>query len=138
MANITKEQLDKLWNAIEYTKGTIGHLPRVSNEDKNWVLIHRGRAHQAMSFLTEAKEIVEGLRREEDKPIAESSDERTALLDRYVNFIMDSMSRKLMEQELYDCIVKQYESMSKGDIEDEIREAYGEEWFEEYGTHSKL
>jgi hypothetical protein len=135
---ITREQLERLWNAIEYTKGTIGHLPRVSSEDKDWVLIHRGRAHQAMSFLIEANEIIESLRREGSEAIVESSDERTALLDRYVNFIMDSMPRNPMEQELYDCIIKKFDDMSKEDIEDEIRESYGEEWFEEYGTHSEL
>lgn len=134
MANITKEQLDSLWNAIEYTKGTIGYLPQVSNEDKNWVLIHKGRAHQAMSFLERAKDIVEGLRREGREAIVENSDERKALLDQYVNFIIDSMPRKLMEQELYDCIVKQYESLRKEEIEDEIREAYGEEWLSEYSA----
>jgi len=54
------------------------------------------------------------------------------LIDIYVNSIIDSMSHKLIEEELYEYIVKDYNKKSKKDIISEIRELYGDEWFEEY------
>ena len=42
------------------------------------------------------------------------------------------MSHKLIEEELYEYIVKDYNKKSKKDIISEIRELYGDEWFEEY------
>jgi hypothetical protein len=61
---ITKEQLNELWNAIEYTRGTISYLPQQSTEKPDWVLIHKGRAHQSMAFLTQAKDLVNQLKAE--------------------------------------------------------------------------
>ncbi len=61
---ITKEQLERLWNAIEYTRGTISHLPQQSTEKPDWVLIHKGREHQSMAFLTQAKDLVNQLKAE--------------------------------------------------------------------------
>jgi hypothetical protein len=63
---ITQTQLDRLCNAIAYTKGTIGHLPKQSEEDPDWVLIHKGRAHQSMAFLDQAFDIVKQLKKELD------------------------------------------------------------------------
>jgi hypothetical protein len=60
---ITKEQLEQLWNAIEYTRGTISRLPQQSAEKPDWVLIHKGRAHQSMAFLGQAIELVNQLKR---------------------------------------------------------------------------
>lgn len=61
---ITKEQLNELWNAIEYTRGTISYLPQQSTEKPDWVLIHKGRAHQSREFLNQAKELVNQLKAE--------------------------------------------------------------------------
>jgi hypothetical protein len=61
---ITKEQLEQLWNAIEYTRGTISRLPQQSAEKPDWVLIHKGRAHQSMAFLGQAIELVNQLKKE--------------------------------------------------------------------------
>ena len=58
---MTKEQLDQLWNAIEYTRGTIGNG---CVEKPEWVLIHKGRAHQSRAFLDQAKDIVNQLKAE--------------------------------------------------------------------------
>lgn len=54
------------------------------------------------------------------------------LVDTYVNFIIDSMSHKLIEETLYDYILKEYTKKSKKEIILEIRGLYGDEWFEEY------
>lgn len=61
---MTKEQLDKLWNAIEYTRGTIPTFPEKSNEKPGWVYVHGGRAHQSRVFLDEAINIINQLKRE--------------------------------------------------------------------------
>lgn len=62
---ITKEQLDELWNAIEYTRGTIGTGCVIESTEKpDWVLIHKGRAHQSREFLNRAKDLVNKLKGE--------------------------------------------------------------------------
>ena len=55
----------------------------------------------------------------------------TKLLDDYVNFIIDSMSQKLKEETLYDYLVNEYTNVSDEQLANEIRENYGDEWFEE-------
>jgi hypothetical protein len=62
---INKQQLDKLWNALEYTRATIS--PRGNFESKEhpgWVEIHKGRAFQSESFLTDAIDLVNQLKKE--------------------------------------------------------------------------
>ena len=59
---ITKEQLDRLWNALEYTLGTIG--TGCLFESAEWVEIHKGRAVQSRHFLTDAKSTVNQLKKE--------------------------------------------------------------------------
>jgi len=61
---ITQEQLDQLWNAIEYTRGTISSFPERSKEKPEWVLIHGGRAHSSRNFLDRAIGIVNQLKKE--------------------------------------------------------------------------
>ena len=56
----------------------------------------------------------------------------TKLLDDYVNFIIDSMSQKLKEETLYDYLVSEYKNVSYEQLANEIRENYGDEWFEVY------
>ena len=62
---ITKEQLGKLWNAIEYTRGTIGNGSVLESTEKpDWFLIHKGRAHQSREFLNQAIDLVNQLKKE--------------------------------------------------------------------------
>lgn len=62
---ITKEQLDRLWNALEYTLGTIGTGCIFGSESNpEYVEIHKGRAVQSRHCLTNAKSIVNKLLRE--------------------------------------------------------------------------
>jgi hypothetical protein len=56
----------------------------------------------------------------------------TSLLDNYVNFIMDGMSLKLKEEMLYEYLVNDYKNLSEEELTTEIRENYGDEWFEEW------
>ena len=63
---ITKEQLNQLWNAIEYTRGTIGTGCVIESTEKpDWVLIHKGRSHQSREFLNQAKDLVNQLKGEQ-------------------------------------------------------------------------
>jgi hypothetical protein len=60
---ITEKQLNDLWNALEYTLGTISNGCLFGSESNpGWVEIHRGRAVQSRQFLTEAKSTVNELR----------------------------------------------------------------------------
>lgn len=61
---LTQEQLNELWTAIEYTRGTIGSLPQRSTEKPEYVYIHGGRAHQSMAYLNEAQELINQLKSE--------------------------------------------------------------------------
>jgi len=62
---ITQEQLQELWNAIEYTRGTIGNgCVFESTEKPDWVLIHKDRARQSRAFLDQAKDLVNQMKKE--------------------------------------------------------------------------
>lgn len=63
---ITKEQLEVLWNAIEYTRATIGPgCTLESKEDPEWgILVHTSRAHQSREFLNQAIDLVNQLKKE--------------------------------------------------------------------------
>ena len=62
---ITKEQLDKLWNTLEYTRATISPSGNFeSKENPGWVEIHKGRSHQSESFLNDAIDLVNQLKKE--------------------------------------------------------------------------
>lgn len=56
------------------------------------------------------------------------------LIDEYVNFIMDSMSLKLKEELLFEYLVNDYKEKSQDELIVEIRENYGDEWFENNGV----
>jgi hypothetical protein len=63
---ITKEQLDQLWNALEYTRATIGSgydFPSMEGK-MDYQLIHKGRAHQSNDYLEQAIKIVNQMREE--------------------------------------------------------------------------
>jgi hypothetical protein len=61
---ITESQLMKLWNAIEYTRGTISSVRHMDSDKPDWGLCHKGRACQSMAFLDQAKDIINKLRKE--------------------------------------------------------------------------
>ena len=54
------------------------------------------------------------------------------LLYNYLNFIMDGMSRKTKEELLFEYLVNDYKDLSEEELTTEIRENYGNEWFEEW------
>ena len=55
----------------------------------------------------------------------------TKLVDDYVNFIMDSMSQQIKEEEmLYEYLVNEYKDLSEKELTQQILENYGDEWFE--------
>lgn len=61
---ITEAQLNELWNAIEYTRGTLSSVRNMDSDKPDWGLCHKSRAHQSMSFLDQAKDLVNQLKRE--------------------------------------------------------------------------
>lgn len=63
---ITKENLDRLWNALEYTRATIGNgydFPSMEGK-MDYQLIHKGRAHQSNAYLEQAINIINEMRKE--------------------------------------------------------------------------
>jgi len=65
MTLYTKQNLDELWNAIEYTRATMSSARTMqSTEELDWGLVHRGRAHQSMAFLDNAIKLVNQMRKE--------------------------------------------------------------------------
>lgn len=63
---ITKEQLDQLWNALEYTTATIGGGFDYSSVggNRDYYQIHKGRAYQSYEYLKQAIDIVNQLKKE--------------------------------------------------------------------------
>ena len=60
---ITKEQLDSLWNYLEYTRATISGGNDVMGK-LDCFAIHRGRAFQSETFLRAAIHLVNQLKKE--------------------------------------------------------------------------
>lgn len=63
---ITKEELDRLWNALEYTRATISNgydFPSMEGK-MDYQLIHKGRAHQSEQFLIQAIDFIKEKQRE--------------------------------------------------------------------------
>ena len=62
---ITKEQLDELWNSLEYTLGTIGYGNRFQVPGRrDWCEVHLERTEQSCAFLQQAKDLVNQLKKE--------------------------------------------------------------------------
>ncbi len=61
------------------------------------------------------------------------TDDFSGLVDRYAEFVMDSMDMKTMEQFVFDTLVHSYNDYSEEELISEIRECYGDEWFEDNG-----
>jgi hypothetical protein len=60
---ITKEQLDKLWNALEYTRATISGGRDVLGK-LDCFSINKGRAYQSYEYLKKSIDIVNQLKKE--------------------------------------------------------------------------
>ena len=63
---ITKEQLDELWNALEYTLGTIGYGFYYSSVEGNtdYYQVNKARAYQSNAYLKRAIQIINQMREE--------------------------------------------------------------------------
>jgi hypothetical protein len=65
------------------------------------------------------------------------TDDFSTLVERYAEFVMDSMDMKTMEQFVFDTLVQQYNDYSEEELITEIREYYDDEWFENNGIELK-
>ena len=60
---ITKENLDRLWTALEYTQATISGGKDVMGK-LDCFAIHKSRAHQSNAYLKQAIKIINQMREE--------------------------------------------------------------------------
>ena len=61
----------------------------------------------------------------------------STLVDRYAEQLMDSMDMKTMEQFVFDTLVENLNNYSEEELINEVREYYGDEWFEDNGVELK-
>jgi hypothetical protein len=59
--------------------------------------------------------------------------EDDSLVQKYAEFVMDSMDMKTMEQFVFDTLVLEYLSYTPEQLATEITEMYGDEWFADNG-----
>jgi len=62
------------------------------------------------------------------------TDDLSGLVDKYAEFVMDCMDMKTMEQFVFDTLVESFCGYSEEELITEIRENYGDEWFENNGV----
>jgi hypothetical protein len=60
IVTLTRQELDRIWTALDYTRATIGRGNAFDTSQPDWVRVHKGRAFQASSYLETAQKIVEG------------------------------------------------------------------------------
>ena len=65
------------------------------------------------------------------------TDDFSGLVEKYAEFVMDSMDMKTMEQFVFDTLVSSYNDYSEEELITDIRECYGDEWFEDTGVELK-
>jgi len=65
------------------------------------------------------------------------TDDFSGLVEKYAEHIMDSMDMKTMEQFVFDTLVQSYNEYSEEELINEVREYYGDEWFEDNGVELK-
>ena len=63
------------------------------------------------------------------------TDDFSTLVERYAEFVMDSMDYKTMEQFVFDTLVSSYNEYSEAELINEIREYYDDEVLEGFGVH---
>lgn len=65
MIEISKEDLYRIWTALEYTRATISSANQVECKDKpEWIGIHKGRSYQSKAYLDNALKIIDKLKEE--------------------------------------------------------------------------
>jgi len=57
--------------------------------------------------------------------------DRDSVIDSYAQTILDGMDSKSMERFVYDTLVENLTDYTNEELETEIVESYGEEWFAE-------
>ena len=62
------------------------------------------------------------------------TDDFSGLVEKYAEFVMDSMDMKTMEQFVFDTLVSSYNDYTEEELITDIRECYGDEWFEDNGV----
>jgi len=65
------------------------------------------------------------------------TDDFSGLVEKYAEHVMDSMDMKTMEQFVFDTLVENLNNYSEEELINEVREYYGEEWFEDNGVELK-
>lgn len=65
MTAFTKENLERIRNALVYTGATISPYDKIKSKEKSdFVLVHGGRARQSYAYLNEADKIIKQLLKE--------------------------------------------------------------------------
>ena len=62
------------------------------------------------------------------------TDDFSDLVEKYAEFVMDSMDMKTMEQFVFDTLYECYSTYDEEQLISEIRECYGEETLESFGV----
>jgi len=62
------------------------------------------------------------------------TDNFSELVEKYAEYVMDSMDMKTMEQFVFDTLVESYNNYSESELISEIREYYGDEVLEDFGV----
>ena len=65
------------------------------------------------------------------------TDDFSGLVEKYAEHIMDSMDMKTMEQFVFDTLVENLNNYTEEELINEVREYYGDEWFEDNGVELK-
>jgi predicted Zn-dependent protease with MMP-like domain len=62
------------------------------------------------------------------------TDDFSTLVEKYAEFVMDSMDMKTMEQFVFDTLVSNFNEYSEEELITEIREYYDDEVLESFGV----
>jgi len=65
------------------------------------------------------------------------TDDFSTLVEKYAEHVMDSMDMKTMEQFVFDTLVENLNNYTEEELINEVREYYGDEWFENNGIELK-
>lgn len=60
--------------------------------------------------------------------------DRDSVIDSYAQYILDSLDMDAVLNIAYDTLVKNLEAYTNEQLETEIVESYGEEWFEDHNV----
>jgi hypothetical protein len=65
------------------------------------------------------------------------TDDFSGLVEKYAEHVMDGMDMKTMEQFVFDTLVENLNNYTEEELINEVREYYGDEWFEDNGVELK-